>query len=117
VASAFFITAALTGAGVPGFSSFWAELLVFLGTLRTYPVLAVVVVAALTITLAYSIRVIVLAFFGQPREAYPPVADIGLFQSLPRVILVGFLLLFGFVPHLILNVIEPATRAFVRALP
>jgi hypothetical protein len=25
--------------------------------------------------------------------------------------------LFGFVPHLMLNVIEPATRAFVRALP
>ena len=34
-----------------------------------------------------------------------------------RTMLVGFLLLFGFVPHLILNVIEPATRAFVRALP
>ena len=64
VASAFFIIAALTGAGVPGFSSFWAELLVFLGTLKTFPILAVIVVAALTVTLAYSIRVIVLAFFG-----------------------------------------------------
>jgi len=117
VASAFFIIAALTGAGVPGFSSFWAELLVFLGALRTFPVLAVIVVGALAITLAYSIRVIVLAFFGQPREAHPQVADIGLFLSLPRAILVGFLLLFGFVPHLMLNVIEPATRAFVRALP
>jgi NADH-quinone oxidoreductase subunit M len=114
VASAFFIIAALTGAGVPGFSSFWAELLVFLGTLRTFPVLAIIVVAALTITLAYSIRVIVLAFFGQPREAHPHVADISPFLSLPRVILVGFLLLFGFMPHLILDVIEPATRAFVR---
>jgi len=117
VASAFFIIAALTGAGVPGFSSFWAELLVFLGTLKTFPVLAVVVVGALSITLAYSIRVIVLAFFGEPREARPPVADIGLFLSLPRAILVGFLLLFGFVPQLILNVIEPATRVFVRGLP
>jgi NADH-quinone oxidoreductase subunit M len=116
VASAFFIIAALTGAGVPGFSSFWAELLVFLGTLRTFPVLAIIVVAALTITLAYSIRVIVLAFFGEPREAHPPVADIGLFLSVPRAILVGFLLLFGFVPHLILGVIEPATRSLVRLL-
>ncbi len=114
VASAFFIIAALTGAGVPGFSSFWAELLVFLGTLKTFPVLAVIVVAALTITLAYSIRVIVLAFFGEPREAHPHVADIGPFLALPRAILVGLLLLFGFVPHLILDVIEPATRALVR---
>ena len=116
VASAFFIIAALTGAGVPGFASFWAELLVFLATLRTFPVLAVIVVAALTITLAYSIRVIVLAFFGEPREAHPGVADISAFLSLPRAILVGFLLLFGFAPGLILNVIEPATRAFVRGL-
>jgi NADH-quinone oxidoreductase subunit M len=114
VASAFFIIAALTGAGVPGFSSFWAELLVFLGTLQTYPVLAIIVVAALTVTLAYSIRVIVLAFFGEPREAHPHVADMGLFLSLPRAILVGFLLLFGFVPHLILDVIAPATRSLVR---
>ena len=90
--------------------------MVFLGTLRTFPVLAVIVVAALTITLAYSIRVIVLAFFGEPREAHPEVADIGLFLSLPRAILVGFLLLFGFVPHLILDVIAPATRSLVRIL-
>ena len=117
VASAFFIIAALTGAGVPGFSSFWAELLVFLGTLKTFPLLAAIVVAALTITLAYSIRVIVLAFFGEPREAHPGVPDIGFFLSVPRAILVGFLLLLGFVPHLILDVIEPATRVFVRGLP
>jgi NADH-quinone oxidoreductase subunit M len=116
VASAFFIIAALTGAGVPGFSSFWAELLVFLGTLHTFPVLAVIVVLALTITLAYSIRVIVLAFFGQPREAHAPVADISPFLALPRAILVGFLLLFGFMPRLILDVIEPATRALVKVL-
>jgi NADH-quinone oxidoreductase subunit M len=114
VASAFFIIAALTGAGVPGFSSFWAELLVFLGTLKVFPVLAVIVVLALTITLAYSIRVIVLAFFGQPREAHPHVADISPFLALPRAILVGFLLLFGFMPRLILDVIEPATRALMR---
>ena len=117
VASAFFIIAALTGAGVPGFSSFWAELLVFLGTLNRFPLLAVVVVAALTITLAYSIRVIVLAFFGPPREEHPGVRDIGWFLAMPRAILVGVLLLLGFVPHLILNVIAPATRAFVRGLP
>ncbi len=115
VASAFFIVAALTGAGVPGFSSFWAELLVFLGTLRTYPVLAAIVVAALVITLAYSIRVIVLAFFGGPRETRPAVPDISAFLSLPRVILVAVLLILGFYPRLILDVIDPATQALVKA--
>jgi NADH-quinone oxidoreductase subunit M len=116
VASAFFIVAALTGAGVPGLASFWAELLVFLGTLRTYPVLAAIVVAALVVTLAYSIRVIVLAFFGEPREAHPGIADISAFLSLPRVILVLILLVLGFYPRLLLDVIDPATRALVAAL-
>ena len=116
IASAFFIIAALTGAGVPGFSSFWAELMVFFGTLERFPVLAVFVILALTITLAYSIRVIVLAFFGEPREARPAVADIGWFAALPRALLVFVLLLFGFLPHLILDVIAPATRSLVRIL-
>ena len=113
IASVFFIVAALTGAGVPGFASFWAELLVFLGALRTYPVLAAIVVGALTLTLAYSIRVIVVAFFGEPREAHPAVKDITVFLALPRAILVAVLLVLGFYPRLILDVIDPATRALV----
>ena len=116
VASAFFIAAALCGAGVPGFASFWAELLVFLGTLKTYPVLAWIVVFALVITLAYSLRAIVVAFFGEPREAHPHVADISLFLSVPRLILVGVLLVLGFYPRLILDIIDPATRALVAVL-
>ncbi len=71
VASAFFIVAALTGAGVPGFASFWAELLVFLGTLRTYPVLAAIVVVALIVTLAYSIRVIVVGVLRRAARGAP----------------------------------------------
>jgi NADH-quinone oxidoreductase subunit M len=116
VASAFFIIAALTGAGVPGFASFWAEFLVFLGTLRTYPLLAAITVGGLIITLAYSIRVIVLAFFGEAREAHPGVADIGAFLAFPRLVLVVTLVVLGFYPRLLLDVIDPATRALVAAL-
>lgn len=116
VASAFFIVAALTGAGVPGLASFWAELLVFLGALKTWPLLTGMVVAALVITLAYSIRVIVLAFFGEAREKHEHVADISAFLALPRVILVAVLLVLGIYPRLILDVIDPATRALVAAL-
>ena len=91
-------------------------LLVFLGTLRTFPLLAAVVVVALTVTLAYSIRVIVTAFFGRAHAEHPGVADIGWFLAMPRAVLVAFLLLFGFAPRLILDIIEPATRSLVRVL-
>lgn len=116
VASAFFIIAALTGAGIPGLASFWAELLVFLGALRTWPVLATIVIAALVVTLAYSIRVIVLAFFGQAREEHHHMPDISAFLSLPRAILAAILLILGVYPRLILDVIDPAARAFVATL-
>jgi NADH-quinone oxidoreductase subunit M len=116
VASSFFIVAALTGAGVPGFASFWAELLVFLGTLKTWPVIAAIVVFALVITMAYSIRAIIVAFFGEPHEAHHHPADITLFLSVPRAILVGVLLVLGFYPRLILDIIDPATRALIGVL-
>jgi NADH-quinone oxidoreductase subunit M len=116
VASSFFIVAALCGAGVPGFASFWAELLVFLGTLKTYPVLAAIVVFALVITMAYSIRAIVTAFFGVPREDHHHPVDISFFLSVPRVILVGVLLVLGFYPRLMLDIIDPATRALIGVL-
>jgi NADH-quinone oxidoreductase subunit M len=113
VASAFFIVAALCGAGVPGFSSFWAELLVFLGTLKTYPVLAAIVVFALVITMAYTLRAIVTAFFGTPHEELHHPPDISGFLSIPRVILVAVLLILGFYPRLMLDIIDPATRALI----
>jgi len=109
------VWAALTGAGIPGLASFWAELLVFLGTLKTWPFIAAIVVGALVITLAYSVRVVVLAFFGEAHEPHHA-PDIGDFLALPRAILVMVLLVLGFYPRLILDVIDPATRAFLAAL-
>ena len=88
----------------------------FLGVLKVYPVLAAIVVGALVLTLAYSIRVIVLAFFGAPREPHPEVADIPGFLSLPRAILVAVLLIVGFYPRLVLDVVDPATRALEHVL-
>ena len=79
-------------------------------------VLAAIVVGALTLTLAYSIRVIVVAFFGEPREAHHEVKDVTFFLALPRAMLVTVLLVLGFYPKLILDVIDPATRALVAIL-
>jgi NADH:ubiquinone oxidoreductase subunit 4 (subunit M) len=61
-------------------------------------------------------RAIVVGFFGEPREAHPHVADISLFLSVPRLILVGVLLVLGFYPRLLLDIVDPATRALVAVL-
>ena len=47
---------------------------------------------------------------------HPEVADIPGFLSLPRAILVAVLLIVGFYPRLVLDVVDPATRALEHVL-
>lgn len=108
-AATYFIIAGLCGMGVPGFASFWAELLVFIAAVKAYPVLGVIAIAGLVFTAAYMLRVLGKAMFGERNEKWNHLEDAGVWASLPRVILVGVLLLFGFVPTLILDMIRSAT--------
>ena len=109
VAATFFIIAGLCGMGVPGFASFWAELLVFVAAVKAYPVLGVIAIAGLVFTAAYMLRVLGKAMFGERNPKWNHLEDVNAWASIPRVILVGVLLLFGFVPTIILDMIRSAT--------
>jgi NADH:ubiquinone oxidoreductase subunit 4 (subunit M) len=61
-------------------------------------------------------RAIVVGFFGAPHEEHHHPADISLFGALPRAILVAVLLILGFYPRLMLDIIDPATRALMGVL-
>ncbi len=115
VAAAFFICAALSGMGVPGFASFWAELLVFLAALETWPLLGVLAIGGLVFTAAYVLRVLKTAMLGPPNEAWDHLVEPSPFQVIPRALLLGTLLVFGFFPRLALDLIDPATRALLEA--
>ncbi|MEZ4265772.1 MAG: NADH-quinone oxidoreductase subunit M [Myxococcota bacterium] len=105
VAGTLFVLAALCGMGVPGFAPFVAEFLVFVAALKTYPVLGVIAIAGLVITAAYLLRVLGKALFGAPNPARDSLVDLNGWQSIPRLILIGLLLLIGFVPNLALDLI------------
>jgi len=109
VASSMFIVAAMCGMGVPGFASFWAELLVFIAAVQTYPVLGIAAIVGLVFTAAYALRVLGLAMFGPRNPKWEGLVDSGPWAVLPRAILVGILVLFGFFPFLILDMIRTAT--------
>ena len=64
VTGAFLAAAGLTSLGLPGFSSFVAELLVFIGAFRTYPILGVLAVIGAAITAVYILRLLGKVFFG-----------------------------------------------------
>ena len=106
-----FIVAGLCGAGLPGLASFWAELLVFLAALKTYPLVGVLIIGGLVLTAVYILRVFHQAFFGEPNPKWEFLRDLDMkgWQLLPRAILVGVLLLFGFFPRILLDVIDGTT--------
>jgi NADH-quinone oxidoreductase subunit M len=117
VASGFFIIGALAGMGVPGMANFWAELMVFISALRIYPVRGALAIAALVVSALFMLRVVQKTFYGQKNERFAHLSDISFGLGLPRMILIAVLILFGFFPQLMLNVIGASSMPFLRGLP
>ncbi len=116
VASAFFITAALCGAGVPGMASFWAELLVFIAAFKVYPVQALLAIAALVVGALFALRVVQNSFFNEPNPKFVHFEDVSPFLGLPRMILIGALFLFGFFPQLMVSLIKTSVVPFLQGM-
>jgi NADH-quinone oxidoreductase subunit M len=116
VASAFFITAALCGAGVPGMASFWAELLVFIATVKVYPLAGIFAIVALVVGALFALRVVQNTFFNEPNPKFVHFEDVTPFLGLPRMILIGTLLLFGFFPQLMVSMIKTSVIPFLQGM-
>ncbi len=115
-AVSFFILAGLCGAGLPGFASFWPELLVFLAALKTNPVIGVAIIAALVVTALYILRVFQIAFFGPPNKKWDDLRDFQGWELIPRAMLLGVLIIVGFAPRLVLDLINTTTTALTGGL-
>jgi len=116
VASAFFIIAALCGAGVPGFASFWAELLVFISAVKVYPVRGLISLASIVVGALFALRVVQNTFYNQPNPKFEHFEDVSPFLGLPRMILIAAMVLFGIFPSLMLDVIKTAIVPFISGL-
>lgn len=114
VAVTFFIVAGLCGMGVPGFASFWAELLVFLAAVKTFPALGILAIAGLIISALFMLRVYRRAFFGPVNPRWDHLREVTPWLSLPRVILIATLIVFGFYPSWVLGLIGPTASLLVR---
>ena len=116
IASAFFIIAGLCGMGVPGFASFWAELLVFIAAVKTMPLFGVLAVVGLIISALFMLRVLKHAFFGPANPKWQGLRDVTAWDALPRAILIAVLILFGFIPRLALALIASSVRALAGGI-
>ena len=116
VASAFFITAALCGAGVPGMASFWAELLVLVSAVKVFPIRGLLAIASLVIGALFALRVVQNSFFNDPNPKFAHFEDVTPFLALPRMILIGFMIFFGLFPQVMLALIKSSIVPFMQGM-
>ncbi len=115
-----FTVGGLVSLGLPGFSGFVAELLVFLGAFRVYPVAAAIAVTGILFTAIYILRVVQKIFFGPVRESFAGLTDANAVEKTCLAILMLVMLAVGVYPASLLRIInltvEPLT-AILRSLP
>ena len=110
-----FVMTALASAGVPGFSNFVAELLIFLGTWKVYRWPVVLAVFGILFTAVYLLRAVRKVFFGPLARGWQGVEDPrGLVDRFPFVLLLGSLLVFGFWPQGLLRIISPSVALLLK---
>ena len=123
--SALFVIAGLASIGLPGLSGFVAELLVFLGLFKTYPVLGVLGVIGAAITAVYILRLVSSVFFGRSDDAeweamldkrYANAPDGHRSERLSAVVLAGFIVLVGLFPFPFIRVIDSGVGDLLAAV-
>lgn len=109
-----FVMTALASAGVPGFSNFVSEFLIFIGAWKAYRWPAVLAVVGILFTAVYLLRAVRKVFFGPLTRNWQDLEDPrGLAGRFPFALLLGSLLLFGFWPQGLLRIIQPSVSAFL----
>ena len=72
----FFVIAGLASFGLPGLSGFIAELHIFIGAFRAYPLVGALAVLTAAITATYLLRMFAQTFFGAPSPRWSNVGEI-----------------------------------------
>ena len=96
--SAFFAVAGLTSLGLPGLSGFVAELMVFIGLFREYPIVGMLGIIGAAITAVYILRLLGKVFFGPISPQWEHLTDATRLEGFSMGILVAFLVGVGLYP-------------------
>jgi NADH-quinone oxidoreductase subunit M len=113
VTASLFAVAGLTSLGLPGLSGFVAELLVFLGLFRTYPLLGVLGIVGAGITTVYILRLMARVFFGALGEQWRHQTDISRLEGFSASVLVAFVFLVGLFPFPFIRAIDSGVAALL----
>ena len=109
-----FAAMAFASSGLPGFANFVAELMVFIGAFRDYPVQTAIAVFGIIVTATYMLRCVRNVFFCEPQERWEELKDATTFvERLPFVVLIAVLLIVGFYPSILVDVINSGVEPLI----
>jgi NADH-quinone oxidoreductase subunit M len=106
-----FVVGGLVSMGMPGFSGFVAEIPIYLGAWKTFPLVAIVSVISIVVTAAYILLVVRRVFFGELPDALKAgVSDISIMDKVVVVMLSVIMIVIGVLPSLLVPVIESGVK-------
>ncbi len=101
-----FMLAGLASVGLPGLSEFVPEVTIFIGTMKVYPVFAVLAISGIIITALYILRMLAKVLFGPEAPRFKDVPDEHGIDLVPLIVLGILIIGFGIFPDLLMGVIR-----------
>jgi NADH-quinone oxidoreductase subunit M len=119
-----YVIAGMAGLGLPGLSSFPAELMVFIGAYFVqgahsmfYKTVAIISISSIVFTALYVLRVLQKTFYGPiTDEHYKELKDASFVERLPIIILITVMLVVGFYPYPVIKVIDASVVPIAQTL-
>ena len=96
--SVFFVFAALASLGLPGLSGFIAEVHIFIGAFRSYPIVGGLAVLTAAITTTYLMRALAQSFFGEANPKWNSLKEMTWIERSGAAVLAASILLLGLWP-------------------
>ena len=113
-----FVVASAASMGLPGFSGFVAELQVLIGAWHAFPTVTLFAGAGILVGVAYTLRVLQKAFFGERADtngsgapSHGEIPPITVAERFGAAVLIGATLLIGLYPRLLLDLIVPSLNS------
>ena len=105
-----FLIAGLASLGLPGLSGFVAEVLVFLGSFKTFAWPTALAAFGIVLAAGYILWMIERVFFGRARERFAQITDAGVMEAIPLGLLVISIVVIGFYPAFLTDVFNAGVR-------
>lgn len=116
IAGAFFVAVSMAGVAVPGMNSFVSEFLVFVGSFQTHPYLAAAAATSVIFGAGYTLWLNERVFFGPMPNAWKGLPDINKIETFSATVLMLIVVVTGFYPALLMDIINPATKQMIALM-